>query len=339
LKKRVRGIVTMEPDELEDDLGLFYFPPTNAPATTDRERSQRLGQQRADFNISPPTIPRRDTANIFFGGAFTSTLATGQFQPSASRLRPLSTQLPPHGHIPSYYQEGDLSSNQMGNQVDRSTNLRWQSRLVPQAQHQGIGQHHFTPLHNASNEESKLPSMLNQNSPVGVTSPGFMNLASPLYQRPTQVPAPTFSPPPQPVPISNASTHRPVSATTINDSVSNESLDSLTRGRQRKNRKNVTQRKLRTPRSQDTPTHESSSKSPPPQNLRGDPFRSAKVKTELCRHYNTSKGCPFGDKCNYAHGEHELKYTKLMDLERAGLVDIEIFRTHPCPTWVATGAW
>mmetsp|Transcript_2438 Transcript_2438/g.4546 ORF Transcript_2438/g.4546 Transcript_2438/m.4546 type:complete len:528 (-) Transcript_2438:331-1914(-) len=27
-----------------------------------------------------------------------------------------------------------------------------------------------------------------------------------------------------------------------------------------------------------------------------------------------------------------------MDLERAGLVDIEIFRTHPCPTWVATGA-
>jgi len=80
-------------------------------------------------------------------------------------------------------------------------------------------------------------------------------------------------------------------------------------------------------------------KSPPPQNLRGDPFRSAKVKTELCRNFNSAKGCPFGDKCNYAHGEHELKFTKLMDLERAGLVDIEIFRTHPCPTWVATGAW
>lgn len=80
-------------------------------------------------------------------------------------------------------------------------------------------------------------------------------------------------------------------------------------------------------------------KSPPPQNLRGDPFRSAKVKTELCRNFNSPKGCPFGDKCNYAHGEHELKFTKLMDLERAGLVDLEIFRTHPCPTWVATGAW
>ena len=90
-------------------------------------------------------------------------------------------------------------------------------------------------------------------------------------------------------------------------------------------------------------THDSNvteqERSPPPQNLRGDPFRSAKVKTELCRNYLSSRGCPFGDKCNYAHGEHELKFTKLMDLERAGLVDIEIFRTHPCPTWVATGAW
>ena len=84
---------------------------------------------------------------------------------------------------------------------------------------------------------------------------------------------------------------------------------------------------------------EKGEKAPLPQNLRGDPFRSAKVKTELCRNYSTAKGCPFGDKCNYAHGEHELKYTQLMDLERAGLVDIEVFRTRPCPTWVATGAW
>ena len=43
-----------------------------------------------------------------------------------------------------------------------------------------------------------------------------------------------------------------------------------------------------------------------PQELRGDFFRSAKAKTELCRHYTTPKGCAFGDKCNYAHGEHEL---------------------------------
>jgi hypothetical protein len=81
-----------------------------------------------------------------------------------------------------------------------------------------------------------------------------------------------------------------------------------------------------------------SSKSPLPQNLRGDPFRSAKVKTELCRNFETEKGCPFGDRCNYAHGAHQLKYTKLIDLERAGLIDVEIFRTHACSCWVATGA-
>mmetsp|Transcript_6478 Transcript_6478/g.11492 ORF Transcript_6478/g.11492 Transcript_6478/m.11492 type:complete len:853 (-) Transcript_6478:202-2760(-) len=77
---------------------------------------------------------------------------------------------------------------------------------------------------------------------------------------------------------------------------------------------------------------------PLPQNLRGDPFRSAKVKTELCRFFNTPKGCVFGDKCNYAHGENELKFNKLLDLEAAGLVDVEIFRCHVCSTWVATGA-
>lgn len=78
---------------------------------------------------------------------------------------------------------------------------------------------------------------------------------------------------------------------------------------------------------------------PLPQNLRGDPFRSAKVKTELCRYFSTPKGCIFGDKCNYAHGEHELKFNKLMDMEAAGLLDVEVFRCHVCPTWVATGAW
>lgn len=78
---------------------------------------------------------------------------------------------------------------------------------------------------------------------------------------------------------------------------------------------------------------------PLPQNLRGDPFRSAKVKTELCRYFSTPKGCIFGDKCNYAHGDHELKFNKLVDLEAANMVDVEVFRCHACVTWVATGAW
>ena len=78
---------------------------------------------------------------------------------------------------------------------------------------------------------------------------------------------------------------------------------------------------------------------PSPQNLRGDPFRTAKIKTELCRHFNTRKGCEYGANCNYAHGEHELINRKLMELDADGLVDAEVYRCYACPTWVATGAW
>jgi hypothetical protein len=77
-----------------------------------------------------------------------------------------------------------------------------------------------------------------------------------------------------------------------------------------------------------------------PQNLKGDPQRQAKVKTELCIHYLNGTPCPFGDKCNYAHGEEELKYTTLWELQQAGLInDVHTYRTHPCLSWVSTGAW
>lgn len=42
---------------------------------------------------------------------------------------------------------------------------------------------------------------------------------------------------------------------------------------------------------------------PIPQNLKGDPHRQAKVKTELCKFYIEGCECPFGSRCNYAHGE------------------------------------
>jgi len=77
---------------------------------------------------------------------------------------------------------------------------------------------------------------------------------------------------------------------------------------------------------------------PPPQNLRNDPHRLAKIKTELCLYYTQGWKCPFGSKCNYAHGIDELKYTKLIDMERAGLVDdVKTYRTHPCFSWVSSG--
>lgn len=86
--------------------------------------------------------------------------------------------------------------------------------------------------------------------------------------------------------------------------------------------------------------YESSSRSSPlPQNLRGDPNRQAKVKTELCRNFSLGLDCPFGSRCNYAHGEDELKYSTLFELEKAGLVqDITSYRAHPCFSFVATGA-
>lgn len=33
----------------------------------------------------------------------------------------------------------------------------------------------------------------------------------------------------------------------------------------------------------------------------------AKYKTVLCKHYNSAKGCSFGDKCQFAHGQGELR--------------------------------
>jgi hypothetical protein len=93
-------------------------------------------------------------------------------------------------------------------------------------------------------------------------------------------------------------------------------------------------------RSQQTNVSVDLSGSPLPQNLKGDPHRQAKVKTELCLFFSRGKPCPFGRKCNYAHGEHELKYTTLMEMDKAGLVsDVDAYRAFPCLSWVSTGGW
>lgn len=70
-----------------------------------------------------------------------------------------------------------------------------------------------------------------------------------------------------------------------------------------------------------------------------DPVRRSKLKTEMCMHYENSGTCPFGPNCTYAHGEEELQMTRLVDLHRAGLVDLETYRIKPCLTWVSTGSW
>ncbi|GFH49919.1 hypothetical protein CTEN210_06395 [Chaetoceros tenuissimus] len=79
--------------------------------------------------------------------------------------------------------------------------------------------------------------------------------------------------------------------------------------------------------------------SPLPQNLKGDPRRQKKIKTELCLFFSRGEKCPFGKKCNYAHGEHELKYTTLEEMDKANLIsDVKSYRSYPCFDFVATGA-
>ena len=34
-----------------------------------------------------------------------------------------------------------------------------------------------------------------------------------------------------------------------------------------------------------------------------------RYKTMLCKHYDTAKGCVYKEKCQFAHGAHELKST------------------------------
>ena len=34
---------------------------------------------------------------------------------------------------------------------------------------------------------------------------------------------------------------------------------------------------------------------------------NTKYKVVLCKHFNTHRTCVYGDKCQFAHGEHELK--------------------------------
>lgn len=151
-----------------------------------------------------------------------------------------------------------------------------------------------------------------------------------------------FSPPP--IPYIQAALSHPTSHPQIPESqkllpsITSLSLDADTHSRYAGRTLSPTSPSTTSSQSPD-PESQHDSQKPLPQNLRGDPFRSAKVKTELCRFFNTPKGCVFGSKCNYAHGEQELKFNKLMDLEAAGMVDVEVFRCHVCSTWVGTGSW
>lgn len=68
--------------------------------------------------------------------------------------------------------------------------------------------------------------------------------------------------------------------------------------------------------------------------------RKQRLKTELCKHWKEGRECPWGPKCTYAHGEEELVVPTLSRMQREGMIeDAQCYRTKPCWTYVATGAW
>ena len=136
------------------------------------------------------------------------------------------------------------------------------------------------------------------------------------------------------------STPRPVERSYLSTAMRGKDASGTPKSRDSSSPKNSTSRSPILHRSQQTNVSADLSGSPLPQNLKGDPHRQAKVKTELCLFFSRGKPCPFGRKCNYAHGEHELKYTTLMEMDKAGLVsDVDSYRAFPCFSWVSTGGW
>ncbi len=70
-------------------------------------------------------------------------------------------------------------------------------------------------------------------------------------------------------------------------------------------------------------------------------FDNKKKKTELCKHFQKNGVCPYGDCCNYAHGEKDrVSFENVEDMVRAGvIVDSTNYMCRPCIIFVSTGSW
>lgn len=283
------------------------------PSKNYHERIQTESERRA-FTISPPTIPRMsdvESLRVFSGAATWKGVCASTRRSSPLQIVNCDRSNPSMSSIP------DSTNSHIHGRQRRSSPFIPPNSLSIDC--------YFTPLR--STELESPPS----------SSHHTLNLLSSTSQSPSTIrPNSAFSV----ETLSSIDELGPSAeqSTTV-DTVSSDRRKSKARrgastsSSKRKSRKSSPSRTF-IDNDLGTQTDE---KTPPQQNLRGDPFRSAKVKTELCRYYRAGKECPFGEKCNYAHGQHELKFTRIMDLEQAGLIDIQIFRTRPCCTWVMCG--
>ena len=67
--------------------------------------------------------------------------------------------------------------------------------------------------------------------------------------------------------------------------------------------------------------------------------KPGKYKIEMCRNLDKPGGCPFGKRCTYAHGPHELRTKPLLTQHREGKLDANSYRRYPCFDQVSGGAW
>ena len=72
-----------------------------------------------------------------------------------------------------------------------------------------------------------------------------------------------------------------------------------------------------------------------------------KFKTLMCKHYNTTQGCSYGDKCQFAHGSHELRLlnnqsningkNKISENKKSKQINPINIKTVKCKNWEKNG--
>ena len=72
-----------------------------------------------------------------------------------------------------------------------------------------------------------------------------------------------------------------------------------------------------------------------------------KFKTMMCKHYNTTQGCSYGDKCQFAHGSHELRLlnnqsningkNKISENKKSKQINPINIKTVKCKNWEKNG--